>query len=300
MAGCPGASAVGRVVRCGAPGVGRVARCPGPTGVGLVGRCPGPPGVDRLGRCRVVPALARLSTGVDLGDERRRRVTGRRGRAGGGPLPLTVGTRHPRRRPDAVGGGGRRVPRGVVRGVLRVRVAFPRPARRGGAPGRCGGSSRRRALRGLRDRGRPTCTGRRAGTDGWGRAGASRGRRAGTNGWCRAGPSAGTEGGCRAGAGGGGRTGDRVTVAGRGQRAGGERPVGPGQLHGGWLPAGRLGRGGRGALDPGDEGGGFLARVAVPPVPPLVGPVVHRGTLAERSAVESSNAGTVTVETRSW
>ncbi|WP_146074826.1 DUF881 domain-containing protein, partial [Micromonospora chalcea] len=51
------------------------------------------------------------------------------------------------------------------------------------------------------------------------------------------------------------------------------------------------------ALDLGEERGGLLLAVVAAAVPGVA--AAHRGTVADCNAVESSNAGTVTVETRS-
>lgn len=68
--------------------------------------------------------------------------------------------------------------------------------------------------------------------------------------------------------------------------------VGPGQVERLWRP-----RGGCRTLDPGEERGGFLLAVVTGACPRVA--AGHRGTVADCNAVESSNAGTVTVETRS-
>ncbi|SBT63427.1 hypothetical protein GA0070622_0378 [Micromonospora sediminicola] len=92
-----------------------------------------------------------------------------------------------------------------------------------------------------------------------------------------------------------GATGARVTAAevatGRGRvgRAG----VRPGQVERG------PGRGGRRTVDGGEERGRLLVRVVGATVAFRGAVAGHLGTVADCSAVESSNAGTVTVETRS-
>lgn len=60
----------------------------------------------------------------------------------------------------------------------------------------------------------------------------------------------------------------------------------------------RFGASRLGTVDLGQEGRRFVALVPVSPVAPVLG-VAHLGTVAERRAVESSKAGTVTVETDS-